>query len=178
MLANKCLSRTHQGNRERREQFVCIMGPEVERRDGDSQKNDSEGMASSISGSFQAFALRIMLISCSSLMLLIMDISSHPSPQIHVIPKKKKKKRKEIERLISTSIPTKPPLRTRLPRPRKPQHPPDRLNPILHRIAAMAPSRSAFAYTGFQRAHSWRPLPVVLPALHERRDQREQVDRH
>ena len=42
----------------------------------------------------------------------------------------------------------------------------------------MAPSRSAFAYTGFQRAHSRRPLPIVLPALHERRDECEQVDGH
>lgn len=137
---------------------------------------------SSISAILQDFALRIMLISYSSLIiLLLMKISSNPSRQDYIIPKrrrKKKKKKTRKGRLISTSIPTRPPLRTRLPRPRKPQHPPDRLNPILHCIAPVTPSRSAFAYTRFQRAYSRRPLPVVLPALHERRDQREQVDRH
>lgn len=45
--------------------------------------------------SSKTFALRIMLISYSALILLLMNISSCPSRQDYIIPKRRKKKKKK-----------------------------------------------------------------------------------
>ena len=55
------------------------------------------GIAAPSAQVFQDFALRIMLLSYSSLILLLMKTSSNPSRQDYILPKRKKEKEEEQE---------------------------------------------------------------------------------